>query len=304
MAGFAKIQSPGLRNGQGRVVADLHCHTSWSDNDQPVRSVIRLARARGVTHLAITDHDTTAGLPEAIRCGREEGITVIPGIELSAWDGKRNRRAHILGYFVEPGHPALEAVGGRLLAEREEAARQMTEKLAEAGYRIDWETVKTYAASSTTVYKQHILHALMDAGYCDSIRGALARRLFSRGDNGRPPGIAYVPVRYMAAETAIRAILDAGGVPVLAHPGQLGNFEAVEEWVGCGLMGIEAYHPSHTVAEIRRALALAERYGLGVTGGSDYHGNYGEDGEPPGTVHVGAEHLELLMRKRDLVPHL
>lgn len=270
---------------------DLHCHTWKSDNNQSIGEVIRIAQERGVTHLAITDHDTTAGLGEAIRLGKEAGIEIVPGIEISAYDFKRKRRAHILGLYVTPGHPALDALCGPTVRLRDELSRRMVDRLISAGYRISWERVQAYAREGTGVYKQHIMHALLDEGYVDGIYGPVYDKLFKRAENGEP-GIAYLPMTYVDAADAIAAILDAGGVPILAHPGQLGNFEAVEEWAKAGLQGIEAYHPSHREEHTARALGLAERFGLVVSGGADYHGFYGNPSHLPGTYGIDLEGLE------------
>ncbi|MBB6735158.1 PHP domain-containing protein [Cohnella zeiphila] len=272
---------------------DLHCHTRMSDNDKSIEEVLRIARGNGVTHLAVTDHDTTAGLAEAARLGGEIGIEIVPGIEISAYDFRRKRRAHVLGLFVEPGHAALEELCRPTVELRDRLSRKMVDRLIEAGYRLSWPQVQAYAAGGTGVYKQHIMHALMDEGYCDAIYSPLYRELFSRGEGGEP-GIAHLPMTYVDAFDAIEAVAKAGGVPILAHPGQLGNFEAVEEWAEAGLRGIEAYHPSHLEEHVALALDMADRFGLFVTGGADYHGFYGDPECLPGDCGVDLGRLESL----------
>lgn len=282
---------------QANPIVDLHCHTHVSDNSFSIEEVVIMAKDAGVTHLAITDHDTTAGLVEAMQWGRIHGVEIIPGIEISSSDRVRGGRAHILGYNVEPGHPALTALCQPTLRQRHAASEQMVQRIIQEGYSITWEQVKNYANHGSAVYKQHIIHALMDQGYCNEIHGELEQRLFARGGSGKPPGIAYIPIQYVEAVDAIRAIAAAGGVPVLAHPGQLGNFGAVEEWVAQGLQGIEAYHPSHNDEDIARSLSLAERFDLVVTGGTDYHGLYGSGKFPLGSINAGYESV-IGLRKR------
>lgn len=279
-------------------IVDLHCHTYVSDNTFSIEEVVVMAKNTGVSHLAITDHDTTMGLEEAARWGGLHGVEIIPGIEISAADRSRGRRAHILGYYIEPGHPALTALCDATVRQRHQASEMMVERIVQEGYDITWEQVQGYARHGSCVYKQHIMHALMDRGYCEGIHGELEKRLFSRGGAGKPPGIAFVPIQYVDAIDAIRAIAEAGGVPVLAHPGQLGNFDAVEQWVAHGLSGIEAYHPSHKEEDVARCLALAERFHLVVTGGSDFHGGYGSGKYPLGSVNAGYESVVGLMGKR------
>lgn len=273
---------------------DLHCHTKVSDNTLTIREVIELARNRGVTHLAITDHDTTKGVAEACQIGLELGVEIIPGIEISAYDFKRKTRAHILGLFVEPGHSALEKLCDPMVKKRHQASLEMIDKIIEAGYQITREQVERFAEGGTGIYKQHIMHALLENGYTDRIYGDLYKTLFSRGEKDGQPGIAYVPLEYVDATSAIQAIRRAGGIAVLAHPGQFNNYEAVPEWVSTGLQGIEVYHPSHDWIEEEKARSLAENYGLVITGGSDFHGFYGDHPYELGEKSPGVESVMAL----------
>lgn len=255
---------------------DLHVHTKISDNSLKTPEVIKLAREKGVTHLAITDHDTTKGLTDAVSTGRKLGVDIIPGIEISAFDYKHNKRAHILGLFIEPGHQALEKLCRPLVEARHAASKEMVERIINAGYDITWDEVEKHAEGGTGVYKQHIMHALVDRGYCESIYCDLYRKLFRRGNGNGTQGIAYIALEYIDALDAIKAVKDAGGLAVLAHPGQLDNYGSVEEWAGAGLEGIEAYHHSHSREDVQKSLEYAEKYSLTITGGSDFHGLYGE----------------------------
>ncbi|WP_028976855.1 PHP domain-containing protein [Sporolactobacillus terrae] len=277
---------------------DLHCHTSISDNSDSIEAVLDQAKHNGVDHLAITDHDTTLGLARAAEYSRKIGITLIPGIEISAYDFTRNRRAHLLGLFIETGHPVLEHLCAPMRAERQQAARQMVERLIQAGYPLTWAEVAELAKESTNVYKQHIMHVLFKKGYTDTIYGDLYRKLFARAGAGHKQGAAYVSVHYLDAFEAIRAIRAAGGVPVLAHPGQFDNFAAVSEWVRAGLEGIEVYHPLHDSQAERHALQLAEKYDLVISGGSDYHGFYSDTGSRIGDKGVGHHALEMIETRK------
>jgi len=255
---------------------DLHCHTKISDNSMTIEEVIELARQDGVEVLSINDHDTTLGLEQAQRVGQELGVQIIPGIEISGYDFERSRRVHILGFHVKPGHAAISALCDPLIARRQAASHQMVEQLIEAGYGISWEQVQRYAEGGTGVYKQHIMHALIDQGYTTTIYGELYRTLFARGGNGTAPGAAYIPLTYLDARDAVYAIREAGGVPVLAHPHQYDSWDMLPALIDSGLAGIEVRHPTHGEAEEKKAMEIAERYGLIPTGGSDFHGFYGE----------------------------
>ncbi|MCM3762200.1 PHP domain-containing protein [Alkalihalobacillus oceani] len=278
---------------------ELHCHTNISDCPLSIEAVLELALEQGVTHLAVTNHDTTKGLEEAIETGKALGIEVIPGIEVSGYDFSRERRVHILGYFIQPGHWKIDALCQPLLEQRHRASRKMVERLLAAGYEISWERCLELAEGGTGVYKQHIMQALIEAGYTDSIYGPLYKKLFSRGQNGEEPGIAYIPMNYIEAKTAVKVIRLAGGVPVLAHPGQYRNFEMVLELVEAGLEGIEVWHPLHTEEHEQQAAKLAGEYDLVMTGGSDFHGSYGEAPVLLGSKSPGIEAIESLKLRKE-----
>ncbi|MFC5700176.1 PHP domain-containing protein [Cohnella faecalis] len=268
---------------------ELHCHTRLSDGSFTFDEILASAIDKGISCLAITNHDTTRDLEEMRVKGLARGVEIIPGIEISAYDFARNRRVHILGYYIDPASPAIEALCAPLLEQRHQGCLSSIANLIEAGYDISLEDVLTYAEGGTGIYKQHIMHALIDKGYATAIYGDLYKQLFSRGENGEQPGIAYVKTTYVSAVDAIRVILQAGGVPVLAHPGQYRSFEALPELVKNGLRGIEVWHPLNGPTDEAMAACLAKEYGLVMTGGSDFHGIYGERETDLGSKCPGAE---------------
>ncbi|MDA8227515.1 MAG: PHP domain-containing protein [Desulfitobacterium hafniense] len=277
---------------------DLHVHTKITDNSLTAGEVIKLAKEKGITHLAITDHDTTKGLREAIDIGNTLGVSIIPGIEISAYDYKRKKRAHILGLSIEPDHPALEHLCAKLVESRNQASFEMVRRLISAGYHITWDEVQKYAEGGTGVFKQHIMHALLDKGYCKSIYCDLYKNLFRRGSSPETQGLAYIPLEYIDAEAAIRAVREAGGVAVLAHPGQLNNYDAIDEWAELGLEGIEVFHPSHSKEDILTSLQYAQKHNLIITGGSDFHGFYGEIPVELGCQELDARCIQELLRRK------
>ncbi len=281
---------------------DLHCHTNISDNSESIEVVLTKARNVGITYLAITNHDTTVGLNEAIELGKSYGITVIPGIEISAEDRKRYGKAHILGLNIIPGHSALEKLCVSTITSRQQSSEYAIQQIISAGYPISKDLVMNYAKQSTCIYKQHIMHALMDLGIADSIHGDLYKKLFSgKSYEGSTVGIAFKPVTYVEVEAAIRAVREAGGVPVIAHPGQLNNWDAIEDWVNIGLEGIEVWHPDHREEDEERAIELAERFQLVQTGGADYHGKYGRPDYPLGCKLANIASLEETLRRSKLI---
>ena len=276
----------------------MHCHTDISDGSLSFEQVLALAQAENISHLAITNHDTTQDVEHMIRLGELEGVEIIPGIEISAYDFERHRRVHILGYYITPNHPAIETMCAPLLQRRHEASQVSVQRLMEAGLKISWDQVQSYAENSTAVYKQHIMHALIANGYTDGIYSAEYRKYFARGNDQQPPGIAYVPMTYVDAADAVRAVIAAGGVPVLAHPGQYQNFEYIPELVANGLAGIEVYHPSHGAEEQAKARHYAQMYDLLQTGGSDFHGFYDEKPVTLGSQNPGMEAVLALQARR------
>ncbi|MFD6206963.1 PHP domain-containing protein [Peribacillus sp. NPDC060253] len=279
---------------------ELHCHTNISDGSSSFVELLEIAKRENIGHLAITNHDTTMGLQEMVEMGKDQGIEIIPGIEVSGYDFARGRRVHILGYFVEHGHKALEELCNPLIEKRNAASEKMVERLINAGYQITWNQVSKFRGG-TGVYKQHIMLALQEAGYTNSIYGALYKKIFSRGQNGEEPGIAFIPMEYVDAILAVKAIRAAGGVPVLAHPGQYESFEMIPDLVEAGLEGIEVLHPHHGHAEEERAIQYADQYNLIKTGGSDFHGEYGDKPNLLGSMSPGTECVDALeLRKKSM----
>jgi predicted metal-dependent phosphoesterase TrpH len=256
---------------------DLHVHTRKSDCSLSIKEILLRAKAKNITHIAITDHDTMQGIDEALYWGEKIGINIIPGLEISAYDFENNKRAHILGYYPQSDHPAMEKIYNELAENRFRASYAMVQRLINMGYDIDWDEINQYyAEESNGVYKQHIMHALMDRGYCDSIYADLYYQLFKRSNQPSEQGKAFIPMQYIDAAEAIQAVKQAGGVAVLAHPCKFGNFDVIGHWTELGLDGIEVYHPGHSRDDIEKLLICGRKYHLLITGGSDFHGFYNE----------------------------
>lgn len=247
---------------------DLHCHTKLSDSSMGIDDLIVLAQKRGVTTLAITDRDCQAGTVRAKIIGERHGVNVIPGVEISAYDAKRDRCAEILCYLSD-SPDRLEGLCRRNVLARKRASQMMTIKVARK-YPITPELVIKCATGSTAVFVQHIMHALLECGLTDRIYGALYETLFS------PESAENVLVRaeYAAPAEVIDAIHEAGGIAVLAHPATSDSFELLEELVPCGLDGVEVWHPDATEAQQKALLEFAEKHGLLTVGGTEFKGMY------------------------------
>lgn len=253
--------------------ADLHTHSRCSDGSCSVEALVSLAAAKGVRLLSLTDHDTVAGTSRAMIAGDKAGIQVLSGIEISAFDPVSGGKVHILGYGYQMPAPALQALCRPLLERRHANTLRQIEAVAGAGYKISEEEVFEEAGESRMLYKQHLMAVLIRKGYTDSIYSDLYRRLF-KGDGPAAGDIAYIPYR-----KAIEAVLDDGGIPVLAHPGQQGCFDLLPDLLKAGLAGIELNHPDNGLEDKNKIVAAAERYRLLLTGGSDFHGEYGSEAE-------------------------
>ncbi|MFD0671829.1 PHP domain-containing protein [Cohnella sp. GCM10027633] len=247
--------------------ADLHTHTTASDGTNRPAHNVRLAAEAGLGAIAITDHDTVAGIAEALAAGREAGVLVVPGVEISTVAGGKD--IHILGYGIDYEDGMFI---GRLLSLRDTRNRRnelILARLAELGMPIALEEVEAVAGKSSTgggsVGRPHIAQALVDRGFVSDIRDAFDRLLA----DGKP---AHVNPPRIDPLTAIRWIHDAGGTAVVAHPGLYGADELVAEWLDGGADGIEAYHSDHDEEAERRYVRMAEERGKLITGGSDYHG--------------------------------
>lgn len=269
-AGVVEGAAEAEANASARPKVDLHVHTTVSDGSLTFEEVLSQAARLGIVRLAFTNHDTTAGLSQAAELGRRYGIQVIGGIEVSAYDFARKRKVHVLGYGLSEGAPALDALCSPVLDARRANTLWQLDQLLAAGYEVDVDRALTFGQASTCLYKQHLMAALIDEPHGSAAYKTLYRSLFKNG------GIADRDITYVDARDAVRAIVEDGGIAVVAHPGQLDSYDFVPELVKCGLSGIELHHPDHTPVDRVRCMRLAERYGLFVTAGSDFHGAFGD----------------------------
>lgn len=248
--------------------ADLHCHTKLSDGTLGIDDIIILAKNSGVTTLAITDHDCLAGIVRAELIGHRHGVNVIPAVEFSATDSKRNSRAHILCYL--PDKPdRLEGLCKSNSLIRKRASQMMVLKTAKK-FPVTPEFITKCCQGSTNIYKQHIMQALMECGYTTTIFGDLYKMLFTKESRIN----VLMETKYPEPTEIIDAIHEAGGIAVLAHPGFYNNFELLEELIPAGLDGVEVWHPENTPEQQEMLIATAKKHGLVMTGGSDFHGAY------------------------------
>jgi predicted metal-dependent phosphoesterase TrpH len=240
---------------------DLHMHSTASDGSRAPGDVVREAKRVGLCAIALTDHDTLDGLAEAEAVGRELGIRVVRGVELSAVEG--DVETHILGLHLGDA-TELEAQLVALREMRRTRAQRIVARLNDLGVRVEFASVLDQAAGGA-IGRPHVARALIAEGWAVDFRDAFERYL----GNGKP---AYVGKDRLAVRDAIDLIHGAGGIAVLAHPASGGTRERVEAFVREGIDGVEVRHPSHSSEDIARLGALVEHFSLVPSGGSDWHG--------------------------------
>jgi predicted metal-dependent phosphoesterase TrpH len=243
--------------------ADLHIHSTASDGKLTPADVVLEAAKRGLSFIALADHDNVDGIaPAQAAASAFPGLKIIPGVEIST---EAEGEVHVLGYFIDHKDAEFNAALDRFKNSRLQRGQGMVAKLEKLGIKIDWQRVMEIAGGST-IGRPHIAQAMLEKGYVKSFKEAFSEYL---GHN-RP---AYVDRDKMAPQEAIELIIKAKGLPVLAHPLTLPEPEAmIAELKGGGLVGLEAYYNGYTPEEVGRLLALADKYQLIATGGSDYHG--------------------------------
>ncbi len=248
---------------------DLHCHSTASDGTLSPEEVVRLAKQIGLTALALTDHDTIAGIAAAAAEAQKLGIVFLPGIEISC-EYPRPGTMHLLGYGINPQDPTLTDLTRTLIAGRDERNQKIVDQFNALGIPITLDEIKQIAGGKV-IGRPHIAEALVRRGIVSNKQEAFDRYL---GQGGR----VFVDKEQLTAKQAIQMVRDSGGLPVLAHPSQLkkeNNAQienAIKELIDYGLAGVEVIHSDHDPALIDFLSSLAERHKLLKTGGSDFHG--------------------------------
>jgi 3',5'-nucleoside bisphosphate phosphatase len=266
---------------------DLHLHTSASDGDYAPREVVTRAWQAGLRTIAITDHDTVAGIPEAQHVGAELGVRVIAGIEITAVHEERD--IHVLGYFVDPACEDLLAFLTRQRLDRVARVREMAGRLGALGMPIDADALLAPFAlqPGRSVGRPAVARALVDAGHVPTMSAAFDTLIGA----GRS---AFVPRRGATPGAVVAVIHSAGGVASLAHPGLIRRDDMIPQLVSADLDALEVYHSDHSPEDVARYRAIALQHSLAVTGGSDFHGESRHPRATLGAVTLPSEEFERL----------
>lgn len=243
---------------------DLHLHSTASDGRLSPAELVHRAAEAGLSVMALTDHDTVAGITPALAAAKAyPRLKFIPGVEINT--DVPEGEAHVLGYFIDYTHPELLATLSSMRESRQERAQKMLGKLKDMGMPLEWTRVKEIA-STEAIGRPHIAQAMLEKGYITSIKEAFTKYIGWGGP-------AYVERAKLSPGEAVQLILRASGLPVLGHALTVSGPEAmIIELKACGLVGLEAYYDGYSAAEVSRLISLAQKYGLITTGGSDYHG--------------------------------
>ena len=271
---------------------DLHVHTTRSDGTLTPAKTVELAAELGLAAVAITDHDTVAGIAEAAQTGKKLGVELVTGVEMST--GWEHHEIHLLGYLFDPASPELVPALEWVINDRRERNEKMAALMRADGLPV-WARELYAKYPRSTVGRPHFAVKLIELGLASSVQDAFARYL-------NPGEKYYIRRHFIPFDEAAAILRVAGGVPVLAHPLQ---YKLGGEELGClmsycrhiGVQGMECLYSGYTTAQEKELTALAEEYGFAVTGGSDFHGSHKPDihmGSGRGALRVPYELLEKL----------
>lgn len=266
---------------------DLHIHTTASDGRLTPEEVVRIAAKQGLSVIAITDHDSLAGIETALLAAESvPSLRVIPGLEINT--DTPNAEVHILGYFIDYRNKGLKQTLERLRNSRETRARKIVAKLGELGIDVAWHRVLELSGDGS-IGRPHIAQAMFERGYIPSFQEAFIKYIGRQGP-------AYVERERLSPQEAVELVVKAGGLPVLAHPANIDDLEELlVELKEAGLVGLEAYYNGYQRKIIDRLVNLATKHGLITSGGSDFHGLGGNNEATIGGIDVPFDCAERLI---------
>jgi len=276
---------------------DLHTHTTASDGTLTPRELVQAAARRGIRVLALTDHDSTNGLPDAFdEAARHPPLSIVPGLEINC--DVPGAEVHILGYYVDHEADWFREFLREQRVERAARVHRIAARLGELGMPIDPEEVFALVREGSAG-RPHVAQVMVQRGYVKSVREAFDRYLHANGP-------ANVPRRRLTPADAVRVIRRAHGVPVFAHPGLADRDALIPELIDAGLLGIEAVYAEHSATQTAHYQELCRAHGLVATGGSDYHGERSGRtnslGHPPVPMRVWEDLKDAAQRAREQMP--
>ncbi|MDI6604840.1 MAG: PHP domain-containing protein [Thermoanaerobacteraceae bacterium] len=267
------------------MFADLHIHSTASDGTNSPSEIVKLAKEKGLNTISLTDHDTVDGIEEALKKANELNIEIIPGIELNSNDGEQE--VHMLGYFINYKDNKLKSRLKKIIDSRIVRANTIIEKLNNLNISITMKDVLEFA-NEKFIGRPHIARAMIKKNYVKTVKEAFEKYI---GEGGP----AYVPRTYrLYPQDSIKYIIEAGGIPVLAHPVLLKDKNIISNLMNNGLKGIEVYHSKQSSEESKYYYKFALENNLVITGGSDFHGIEVDGKDLLGTIKLDYKYVELL----------
>ena len=278
---------------------DLHTHTTFSDGTFTPEELIIKAKEIKLASVAITDHDTVDGIPDALEAGKKHGLKVIPGIEIAThYTDEKETEIHIVGLFIDHKNEKLNFLLKGIIENRESRNLLMVKKLNELGFDVSYDELKDIAGGSV-ISRAHYARLLVEKGYVNDMYDAFSKYI---GDGKK----AFVKRSLLKPEDAIKAITDAGGVAILAHPTLYDmNFRQIRkmasEFMEYGLKGIEVMYSTYTYEQEHEVTRIADDLGLLYSGGSDFHGTNKKGihlGVGKGSLRIPCEFAEKIEKSR------
>jgi 3',5'-nucleoside bisphosphate phosphatase len=244
---------------------DLHMHTTFSDGSISPKELVEMAVAHGIQAVAITDHDNTQSYLAALDAAKDLPIDIIPGIEINTW--WQGQEVHVLGYYLDLDHPSIQAICQQHYCARQQQMQDLAVRINKLGkFPFKVEDIQAQSRDGGSMGRPHVAKAIVQNGGAANMSEAFRKYLV-------PNSPTYCSRPTVTPHEAVEAIYDSGGIAVIAHPGDMAIIEELStDLMNYGLRGLEAYHKSHSPAEIEFHCSLAERLGLIVTGGTDFHG--------------------------------
>lgn len=271
--------------------ADLHVHSNLSDGEDSPEELVALAKSCGLTTISITDHDTTAATTRAESLGGSIGVEVVPGIEFTT--EAYGAEIHILGYFIDIYNAKLIETLKTIQKSRTGRIYKMIEKLNALGVNITAQDVLNIA-NNESPGRPHVAKAMIKAGYVSGMKEAFDRYLENNGP-------AYVSHYKLSPDEAVKLITQANGIAVLAHPMVSNRDNIIQKLMKSGLKGIEVYYPTHSPEQLEKYKNIANKYGLLITGGTDYHGKHSGRRVGLGEMSIPDDLVEALKKKYEYI---
>lgn len=275
--------------------ADLHIHSTASDGTLVPKKIVKISKELGFSTISLADHDTVAGIPEALEAAKKAEIEFIPAVELSCVYQQRD--VHILGYFIRWNDMGLNKYLFKIQQLRLKRAEKMVKLLNKHGLSINFEEVITETnGNMMSIGRPHLARTLVRKGLLQNVEEAFQKYLA----RGAP---CFVEKYEHNPFELINKLKEYGGIPVLAHPGVSGGIKLIKKLKKAGLRGLEVYHPDHTSEQVKTYIKIAQEEGLLVTGGSDCHGTGSEKGLRLGMIRIPDKYVAMIKREREQTCH-